>query len=345
MLIIIIILVILLLRYATKTERFVNYKGITVTPTKTIYEGIVLNIPPNKYIYRNLAKKLKEIYPIKHVNYDNTINIIKNIQKNNNYIGIVPDVMKIIKPHYFKHTRFISSIGLERFTLITPNNTNIKNWNQTNNKLIGVIENSTAFHTLTYIKKMFSLSFKIVTITKLDESIIADLKNKRFEAFFMIIAHPNNLLSKIQKELSLNFIGIEGMDENLISVVFPNLIKGNIDLTHYNIFNRQPDTLLVKLDIITNKNYSKDNGYNLIQSLFKNLLDIKSSGSDIYKIQMRDFNPEYIYLSNNTQKLHKGVYIFYKNIGLITNNPERSCIYKVGIGKCNIKKINHFRLL
>lgn len=345
MLIVILILVILLISYATKTEKFVNYKTVTVTPSKTIYEGIVLNIPANKYIYRNLARKLKNIYPIKHVNYDNTINIIKNTQENNNYIGIIPDVMKIIKPDYFKHTRFISSIGLERFTLITPNNTTIKNWPQTTNKIIGVVENSTSFHTLIYIKKMFVLSFKIVTIKKFEESIIKDFKNKRFEAFFMIIAHPNNLLTKIHKELPLNFIGIDGMDENLITIVFPNLVKGKIDLTHYNIFNSQPDTLLVKLDVITNKNFSKDNGYNLIQTLFKNLLRIKSSGSDTYKMQMRDFNPEYIYLSNNNQKLHKGVYQFYKNIGLITNNSERSCRYKVGVGECNIKKINHFRLL
>ena len=345
MLILILILVILLISYATKTEKFVNYKTVTVTPSKTIYEGLVLNIPSDKYIYSNLAGKLKDIYPIKHISYDKIMNIIKNIQENNNYIGIIPDVMKIVNPDNFKHTRFISSIGLERFTLISPNNSTIKTWSQTNSKVIGVIENSSAFYVLKYIKKMFSLSFKIITIKKFRKSIIKDFKNKRFEAFFMIIAHPNNLLTKIHKELPLNFIGTEGMDENLITIVFPNLLKGKIDLTHYNIFNSQPDTLLVKLDVITNKNFSKDNGYNLIQTLFKNLLHIKSSGSDTYKMQMRDFNPEYIYLSNNNQKLHKGVYRFYKNIGLITTNPERSCRYKVGIGECNIKKINHFRLL
>ena len=106
-----------------------------------------------------------------------------------------------------------------------------------------------------------------------------------------------------------------------------------------------PDTVAIKIDILVNKRFSEENGYNLIQTVFKNLIAIKSVGSDDYKLQMRDFNPEYIYFSNNNHKLHKGVYKFYKSIGLITNNHERSCRYKVGISQCNVKKINHFRLL
>jgi len=345
MLIFIIILVILFISYVNKTEQFVNYKAITVSPNKTIYDGIVLNIPANNIFYYKLGEKMKSIYPIKYINYDETLSIIKNIEMNRNYIGVVPEVMKIIKPNNFKNTRFISSIGLERFTLFSPSYNNITDWEQTNNKKIGVITNSAAFHTLTYIKTMFSLSFKIISIKLFDESIIKDFKKRRFHAFFMIIAHPNNVLSKIHKDQPLNFIGTKGMGENAINIAFPNLLKAKIDLTHYNIYNSQPDTLLVKLNLVTNKNFSKDNGYNLIQTIFKNLLSIKSSGSDTYKMQMRDFNPEYIYLSNNNQKLHKGAYKFYKDIGLITNNPERSCRYKVGIGECNIKKINHFRLL
>ena len=71
-----------------------------------------------------------------------------------------------------------------------------------------------------------------------------------------------------------------------------------------------PDTVAIKIDILVNKRFSEGNGYNLIQTVFKNLIAIKSVGSDDYKLQMRDFNPEYIYLSNNN---HKAVLLICKS--------------------------------
>ena len=64
-----------------------------------------------------------------------------------------------------------------------------------------------------------------------------------------------------------------------------------------------------------------------------------------HKLRMKDFNPDRLYLTHDEYTLHKGVYAFYKEIGLITNNSNYSCRYTVGIGKCPKAKLNHFRLL
>ncbi len=341
----IIIILILLLAFLGKNETFVNYKRVTVTPKKIIYDKLVINIPHNNKLYSNLSNKMRAIYPIKFVEYRNTEESLANINKYPNYISFIPEIIRLIQPDYFNNSRFITSIGVEKPTLFSPVNSNIMNWNDTKGKTIGTVKNSSSYLLLNYIKKSFNLNFKIKTIDVFEKNTLDKLKKNKFNSFFLLTSHPNNIIKYIHKNLPLKFIGLEGLNKQNVKIVFPNYNESKIDLTHYDIFNSMPDTVAIKIDILVNERFSEDNGYNFIQTVFKNLMSIKSVGSDDYKLQMRDFNPEYIYLSNNNHKLHKGVYKFYKNIGLITNNPERSCRYKVGISKCNIKKINHFRLL
>ena len=340
-----IILIFILLALFRKKETFVNYKRVTVTPKKTIYDGIVLNLNKNNNLHSDISNKIREVYPIKYIFKDNIDTILKNLNKKSNYISFIPEIIKLAEPNKFKNIRFITSIGVEKPTLISPFQNNINSWVNVNGKTIATLKYSTSSVLLKYIKRSFKLNFKIKEIDIFSKNIINNFKKKEFDAFFSLIAHPNRIIKSIQKVYPLKFVGIEGLDKENVKVIFPNYNKSKIDLTHYDIFNSMPDTLAIKTDVLVNKNFSEENGYNLIQTVFKNLMAIKSIGSDDYKLQMRDFNPEYIYLSNNSHKLHSGVYNFYKSIGLITNNPERSCRYKVGIGECNIKKINHFRLL
>lgn len=345
MIVIIVICIIILLTLLNKKEQFVNYKPVTVTPKKIVYDKLTINIPGNNRLYTNISNKIREIYPIKFIEFKNINESIINIEKYPNYIAFIPEIVRLTNPDKFKNTRFITSIGVEKPTLFSPVENKIITWKDLGGKTVGTIANSASYYILNYIKKSFNLKFKIKSIEALEKTTLKKFKNKIFDSFFMITAHPNNVIKHIHKNLPLKFIGLEGLDKENIKIIFPNYNKSKIDLTHYDIFNSMPDTVAIKIDILVNKRFSEENGYNLIQTVFKNLITIKSVGSDDYKLQMRDFNPEYIYLSNNNHKLHKGVYKFYKSIGLITNNHERSCRYKVGISQCNVKKINHFRLL
>ena len=52
-----------------KKEQFVNYKPVTVTPKKIVYDKLTINIPGNNRLYTNISNKIREIYPIKFIKF------------------------------------------------------------------------------------------------------------------------------------------------------------------------------------------------------------------------------------------------------------------------------------
>lgn len=326
-----------------RISNFTNYKKITVTPQPIIYTNLQLHIPPNKPLYNNIATQLQKIFPIHTIN-NNTYDIT-NLELSNkkpNIISIIPGLCNYNSD--FPNIRYISSIGIEMFTLFSHNK--ITSWNNLIGKTIATLSTQSASYIALYrLRKIFNMTFKIKILKKIDLKIVDAFKNEEYSAVFMVSSHPNNMIQSIHKQTTLTFIGTSGLNKDKLKLHFPDLHQGKLDLTYYNIYNNMPDTILSKMDIICNKNLTHESGYRFIKTIFENLLNIKTNGPDKYKLQMKDFNPEFIYLSNNLYKLHNGVKEFYKEIGLITNNNNRSCRYKAGIEKCAIKKLNHFMLL
>ena len=346
LIIILIIMITLVLKWhvkQTQISRFTNYKRVTVTPREIIYSKLQLNIPPNNSLYSNIAKQLKQLFPIHIINnthYDLTNLKLTNTQPN--IISIVHGIRNYNSG--FSNIRCISSIGVERFTLFSHNK--ITSWTYLIGKTIATLsKKSSSYIALLRIRNRFKIPFKIKIIKNIDIAIAASLKKNTYDAVFVITSHPNRMIQTIHKSIPLTFIGTAGLNDKILKIVFPDLHTGKIDLTYYDIYNSAPDTVLSKLDIVCNSSLSPEYTYLFVKTLFKNFLNIKTTGSDEYKLHMKDFNPEFMYLSNNLYTLHDGVRDFYKEIGLITYNKERSCRYKAGIGECNIKKLNHFRLL
>ena len=97
-----------------------------------------------------------------------------------------------IKNNANNNIRYILSIGIEKFTLITPKNSKINSWHDLENKTIGTLDKNTgSYFTLNNILNSFEINTKIVTV-KLN-SIPSLLLNKEIDAFFIVISHPNNL--------------------------------------------------------------------------------------------------------------------------------------------------------
>ena len=71
MIVIIVICIIILLTLLNKNEQFVNYKPVTVTPKKIVYDKLTINIPGNNRLYTNISNKIREIYPIKFIEFKN----------------------------------------------------------------------------------------------------------------------------------------------------------------------------------------------------------------------------------------------------------------------------------
>lgn len=344
--IMIMIMIIFILKRGFKKpaiSRFTNYKRVTITPKEIIYNKLQLNIPPNKSLYNNIAKQLKQIFPIHTI--DNTNYDLTNLKLTNTQPNII-SIVHGIRDHNseFSNIRYVSSIGVERFTLFSHNK--IASWTNLTGKTIATLsKKSASYSALLRIRNRFKIPFKIKIIKKLDMEVATSLKKNTYDAVFVITSHPNRIIRAIHKSIPLTFIGTAGLNDKILKIVFPDLHAGKIDLTYYDIYNNAPDTVISKLDIVCNRSISPEYTYLLVKTLFKNLLNIKTTGDDDYKLHMKDFNPEFMYLSNNLYTLHDGVHDFYKEIGLITYNKERSCRYKAGVGECNIKKLNHFRLL
>ena len=331
-------------------DSFVNYKKIVVTPTKSIYNGLQMNLYSKNIFTKTIADKIKNIYPIKSISYGT--NSYQNILDTNKYSNIISFIQEVAYYEYYNNNkitdvRYICSIGLEKFTFITNTNSPIRNWTNINDDMtIGTLEKNTgSYLSLIKIKEALNLNFSVKTYKKITSAIANDIKNTNINGFFVITSHPDINIKNLQEKMPLRIFGTDGIDKTILDIIFPNLKKTKIDLTNYNIFTDIPNTLSSSIDVICNKNFSDYNGYNLISTIFKNFMQIKTYGNDNYKLNMKDFNPEYLYLTNDKYQLHNGVYNFYKEIGLITNNNSNACKYIVGTQQCNRNSINNYKLL
>lgn len=369
--IILVLLIILINVFSIKKEPFNNYKSQLISPQPNIYKTLQLNIISNNKLCESLANNLQLIYPIKTISSNLTsIQNIQSTNKNYNVISFIqePAYYHFISKYPDNNINFISSIAIEKWTLVTSIYNKTTKWRDFKNKTIGTLSKSSGSYIILHqINKYFNLNITIKTFNKLDTTIIKSFRSKKIDGFFIITSHPNDMISSINKFYPLQFISIDDLDKKLLSTVFPYFKETKIDLYEYNIFNNNPTTLSSKIDIICHKDLPYIDGYNLIKTLFRNLVNFKiknivsmkkSKNSETelqysniaeenkkHRLRMKEFNPDNLYLTHSEYTLQTGVYNFYKEIGLITNNPSRSCVYTVGIDKCTDTKINHFRLL
>jgi len=343
------IIIILLFKFlSNKVEKFKNYKKIVVKPQNSIYNKTTLNLMPNKEIQINIADNLSNVFPIENINSGCTgFSAVKNTNDLNNHLALVTDEIYFYYTNKKKHNiRFICTLGYEFFTLIAPFDSNIMSWKDIKNKKIGVVPNSSSHFILQKILTAFNIRFtnKVIPISFDSTKIIKDFNKKNIDCVFSICAHPDSIIQELNKIKPIRIIGVEGLDKKILTGVFSFYNSEKINLENYKL-NNYIETLGVKINLLCNKDFDKNDCYNLINTIFSQFQYIKKNGDDNYKIQMRNFNPSKLYLDNLKYQFHESVYKFLKDIGMITNNKSYYCKFKAGVSDCNIKKINHFRLL
>lgn len=350
MLLLLVIIFIFFIFYIKKytNENFNNYKSVIVTPRKVLYDKIVINSFLGNSLYHNIAKNIAKKFPINNIKLSNGSKTnIYNTNQFSNHISLVQDdiLFNYIKNNANNNIRYILSIGIEKFTLITPKNSKINSWHDLENKTIGTLDKNTgSYFTLNNILNSFEINTKIVTV-KLN-SIPSLLLNKEIDAFFIVISHPNNLFRIINKQVSIKFLSMDTLDKQILKKIFPFANKSKIDIDEYHIPTTNViNTLETRVNIICNDKLDKEHAYNFIKTIFSNLIFIKTNGTDDYKLQMQEFNPSYLYPNNTLYKLHEGVHKFYIDIGVISYIDNNYCKYSVGIQKCTNKKLNNFRLI
>ena len=323
-------------------DHFTNYKKIEVVPTSMIYNNLNLNIKNNDTLVL-LSTILKNIYPIDKINIrlNSFVNIVNTYS---NSLGLIQEHMYNNKK--YPNIRFISGICINYATLITEINSKLNKWTDFENKTIGTTSfTSESYNMLLKLKEITNINFNIKIVSYNKTNIISEFNKNSIQGYFIICPHPDKNIQNINKIYPIKFIGLKGIKKEIIKIKYPYLSISKFDITDYNIFNYTPTSLRIKTIIICNKNLSRDSGYKLINTIFKNLIEFKTINSQPAKLQMKEFNPEDIYLSNNYFILHKGVKDFYKHFGLITYNNNPNCVYSIGINNCKLNNLNRYMLL
>lgn len=334
-------------------EHYTNYKKIIVTPQPAIYQKLTLNTWTNGSLYYNIGRNIASIYPIETVaTTPGSSYNISQVEKYNNALGLVQQdtlvdyIANLSVPN--SNIKLITPIALEQITVIIPGNSKIGNWTDIKNKRIGTFDiESGSYKSLQKILNIYQSNNTIINFQKVDATTIQDAFQKNdIDLFFCIVSNPNIIITNLAKQYPIRILGTNGLDRQTLRIIFPYSTDAKIDTTEYNIsIMSSVKTLQSNVYIIVNTNFPFGECYRLIKTIFNNFIYIKENGDNLYKLQMLEFNPSYLYSTTDIIPIHAGVRKFFEDINIITYTPSPECIYKVGINKCSVNKINPYRLL
>jgi TRAP-type uncharacterized transport system substrate-binding protein len=352
-----IILTFLWLYKLYKTENFIpeRYKVVTVTPQPSVYTKLTLYV--NEYIdmCKQIAINIQGFFPIEDIKeVYGTYDVLQNMEKSKNTMGIVSNISYIdyIEKNPNSNIRHICNIGVSVTTLIVDSQANKRTWDDFRDRsyTFGVdYSESSSYIGLERILKFLlnENQHKIVEL-KYDSNTISNaLKNKIIDGYFIITPHPDKTIMKLASIHPIYIIGTKGLDTTDYNMLFPYSNTTFIDATLYNLkmFGSIP-SMTNRLHIVASKYVSNDNIYNFIRSLFENFARIKNVGDKHYIEQMLSFNPNFLYPTQVTFKIHDGARKYFEDIGIITYESNKNCVYTIGIDKCKSDLyINPYRLL
>ena len=353
---IIFVLLILVYLYYNVIEHFDTYKSVTVVPQPMVYDKLNMYINLENEINMKIAKNIQNIYPIdKIVSYKLSNDVLNKLQNSSNSVGIVNDESFQSNEEPTSNIRFICTVGVSSFILIVNAQSNFKTWNNFKDRSYRFgtdIIGSSSDITLNKIHKSI-LNEYVHSIKYIEYNPIAisnAFKNNLIDAYFIIQPDPDNVIQFLTNRMPVYLIGTKGLDPVKLSILFPNSQKTFIDGSKYSkkIYGSIP-TILVPIHLLATSNIPGEYIRILIRSLFENFVKYKSSGDEIYIQQMFEFNPQYLYpnyLNPNKYIIHDGAKKYFEEIGIITYNPNKDCVYTLGIDKCKDDLyINPYRLM
>lgn len=344
MILFILLTILLIYLRSRNSEKFKNYRTISVQLTDAVVNKLEINMAKNE-INTHIFNQLSKIFPVNNINYfSKPHSILAITNKKNNHLCLVEENM--FNQEKYSDTRYISCLAINYALLVSPLKNRLRTWSDLKGKIIGISDfHSQSYQFLTKINDVLNNLFKIKVVKFEKSEIINAFNDKLIDGYFFIAPNPNKTLYEINKILPLRFIGTESINKDILQIVYPNLRSSKVDLDFYKIQNYTPETLRIKTLLLCNKNLNQKTCFNMINTIFKNLVFLRENTNNILRLNMKDLNPDDLYLSNYDFKLHDGVNKYYKEIGLISNNPNRDCIYKIGADKCSFDKLNRYRLI
>jgi len=338
-------------------ELYNNYKPITISLKYPIYNPIYLKTSRKDTFYYNYGLVLNKIYPIIPHKSNNITDSIETVNNNTNIVAIVPETIAIhaylgkgIFSKRHLNVSFITSIAEEQIGLIVNNISNIFSWNDIKGKTVcfGEKDSSDLFFGLSLCSliNIFPKDINLIYRNQYDNTTIDLFNNGHIHAIFKIESHPSRKLIEISNTSFFRIIGTQGIPKYLLQTLFPFWNSSKIDLTYYNIPSNIVqiiDTYSIKTILITNNNMHYNSVYNLINTIFSNIIYIrnhiryKENSRILYNFQLSKSFP-----NNNIIPLHNAVKKFFIDIGLISYDPNKKCSFFARTGKCNLELVNDF---
>lgn len=325
-----------------------TYKQVTVTPQAQIYTNLVLYTDNYNTVSNDIANNISNYYPIHKINKIDSNKILNLIETNVNNLGLIQEglIDKYVITNPDTNIRYISNLAVEKFTFIVPQLMNIRSWKDMPKIKIGTVKTSASFDILKTILSISNNNSDIIDCEYTVDTIVNKFKNREIDAYFIVISHPNVIMTELLNKHPCYMFGTRGIDEQTLVNVFPFYYKTILDVNEYSISSPSTEyTLQCNLVLVAHKDLEPLEMYILTRAIFHNMKYMMYSGNYYYKLQMSDFNPQYIYNNFPFLSLHNGTRKFYRDMGILTDNPSPNCAYKIGIDKCDLKYINKYRIL
>ena len=214
-----------------------------------------------------------------------------------------------------KDLRSIFSIHGEAVTLVASQESNIQTMMDLKNKKvnIGPIGSGTRQNALDALN-FYGLSFEndIQAQGVKPAEAAGFLKDKRIDAFFYTVGHPNGSINEATaQKMKVKIIPISVKDEMLKK--YPYYAKVTIPIQHYPDALNQEDiqTFGVKATFCTRENVPEDIVYAFTKEVFENFEEFKKLHKAYSNLTKKDL------LNGLSAPTHKGALKYYKEAGLM----------------------------
>lgn len=342
-LLIFLIIIWLFLYKICKIESFNNYKSLTVTLTSDTINPKIISTFEKNSLYYEYGNTLSKLFPLNVISSSGSVENIHNLVNNKAQIILTQEnvVLKYINKYPF--LRYIYAPFNEKSFLVSNPVFKINSWKDLKGKTVcfGNKDSGSCFDALTLCKliNIDKSQLNIIYGDISDKYIQKLVNNNTIGAFYFTGEDPYQILIDITKNKTLNIIGSRGLPHDLVSATFPTWKKSSIILSNYNLpkkFNVIPCYSLRSV-LITTKYQNYNSIYRFLDTLIKNRLHIHSSiKNNTYKLVLDRFSFQKSFSNHPVIPLHKAVYDYYKDIGLISTNPSIKCIHFAGSGECNL---------
>ena len=319
-------------------EHYKDYKFMTFEIDRVYKVGNIFETKDLNYMLKN---KLK----LKQIIYNNSTDIINDINNNKLDFGIVYDNFLDKK---YNNIKKISYINYSSHLLLTYNN-NIKSILDLRNKNVCLgLKNSNSYKIGIKLFNILNININII-IPKNEEQLFSDFNSNKFDALYINSLAPNFIINKLNIN-NLYFIDItKNIDRNLLYRI--NLLKNKNDkyLVYKNnsTINNPSNNIWLISNINTNPKIIS-NIINILISLehykikigkyylnFKNLSDIIIDDNEAkYRNIIKKEKLLNSFYYNTNIDYHNIVIDKYYDLGYITDKKDINCISHYKHSRC-----------